>query len=214
MSGADIERSYRQCMKREMYRERKWRMSKRYGNVRNMAHICDFAAAEAAEESPSWLSDKGAGASSTLDAVDWNCFGNDDAETVYSRRLRAAREKVRRSDPSLVRVFNLIVRNGRNRKESIYQLLTAEERRQPDLETTQAWGRAKQYYWDALRRLEKFFGLKRLCLRGSSEAVSARSKKKLKKVVDANKIKGADAVPHPVFCLGNLTKFKKLSPDR
>ena len=177
MSGADIERSYRQCLKREIDRERLRRMSKRYGNIRNAVHICDFEAAEAAEESPSWLSDNGAGESSTLDAVDWNCFGNDDAETVYLRRLRAAREKVRRCDPSLVMVFNLIVRNGRNRKESIFQLLTAEERRQPDLETTQAWNSANKLYWRSLRRLEKVFGLKRLCLRGSSEAVSARSKK-------------------------------------
>ncbi len=40
--------------------ERKWRKSKRYGEIRNMVHFFDFEAAEAAEVSPSWLSDKSA----------------------------------------------------------------------------------------------------------------------------------------------------------
>ena len=41
-------------------REREWRKSKRYGEIRNMVHFFDFEAAEAAEVSPSWLSDKSA----------------------------------------------------------------------------------------------------------------------------------------------------------
>ena len=178
MSGADIEKSYRQCMKREVDRERQWRKSKRHGDVRNMAHICDFEAAEAAEESPSWLSDKGAGASSTLDAVDWNCFGNDDAETVYSRRLSSALKRIRRADPSLVKVFNLIVRNGRFRKESIFQLLTKSERVLPDVERTQAWNNANKLYWRSLRRLGRIFGLETNLPVGDSAAGVSEGLKK------------------------------------
>ena len=60
MNGADVEKAYRMSVKRERDRERKWRKSKRYGEIRNMVHFLDFEAAEAAEVSPSWLSDKSA----------------------------------------------------------------------------------------------------------------------------------------------------------
>ena len=128
------------------------------------------------EDSAADRSDAGAGVDSMLGVVDWTCFGNDDADTVYARRISSAMKRIRRNSPSLLAVFKLIVRNGRNRKESIFQLLTAAERRLPDLEQTRAWGRAKQYYWDALRRLERIFGLERFRVRASSAAVLARSK--------------------------------------
>jgi hypothetical protein len=104
--------------------------------------------------------------------VDWTCFGNDDADTVYARRISSAMKRIRRNSPSLLAVFKLIVRNGRNRKESIFQLLTAAERRLPDLEQTQAWSSARLLYWRSLRRLESLFGIEsytaseRTCGRG------------------------------------------------
>ena len=61
---------YRQCRKREIDRERKWRKSKRKGRFRNVIHVCDFEKAEAAEDSPSWLSDNGKGADDIYAAVD------------------------------------------------------------------------------------------------------------------------------------------------
>ena len=144
-------------------------MSKRFYQLRDDDR--DFR-----EDSAADRSDAGAGVDSMLGVVDWTCFGNDDADISRRGRIRAAREKVRRVDNSLVAVFNLIVRNSHNRKESIFQLLTAAERRLPDLEQTRAWGRAKQYYWDALRRLERIFGLERFRVRASSAAILARSK--------------------------------------
>lgn len=93
-----------------------------------------------------------------------------DTDTVYARRISSAMKRIRRNSPSLLTVFKLIVRNGRNRKESIFQLLTAAERRLPNVERTLAWCRAKQYYWDALRRLERLFGLEMHRLRETSAA--------------------------------------------
>ena len=122
------------------------------------------------EDSAADRSDAGAGVDSMLGVVDWTCFGNDDADTVYARRISSAMKRIRRNSPSLLAVFKLIVRNGRNRKESIFQLLTAAERRLPDVERTLAWCRAKQYYWDALRRLERLFGLEMHRLRETSAA--------------------------------------------
>lgn len=138
-------------------------MSKRFYQLRDDDR--DFR-----EDSAADRSDAGAGVDSMLGVVDWTCFGNDDADTVYARRISSAMKRIRRNSPSLLAVFKLIVRNGRNRKESIFQLLTAAERRLPDVERTLAWCRAKQYYWDALRRLERLFGLEMHRLRETSAA--------------------------------------------
>ena len=48
MNGADVEKAYRMSVKRERDRERKWRKSKRYSEIRNTFHFFDFEAAEAA----------------------------------------------------------------------------------------------------------------------------------------------------------------------
>ena len=127
-------------------------MSKRFYQLRDDDR--DFRDDSAADRS-----DAGAGVDSMLGVVDWTCFGNDDADTVYARRISSAMKRIRRNSPSLLAVFKLIVRNGRNRKESIFQLLTAAERRLPDLEQTQAWSSARLLYWRLLRRLESLFGI-------------------------------------------------------
>ena len=143
MSGADIERSYRQCLKREIDRERKWRKSKRHCDVRNMVHICDFEAAEAAEESPSWLSDNGAGVERTTAACD-----GETPETRHRQTLRNARRRLKRWRSGLVEVFDLIVKNGPNRKESIWALT---QRRGSQ------WAVARDRYWDHLKKISFFF---------------------------------------------------------
>lgn len=122
------------------------------------------------EDSAADRSDAGAGVDSMLGIVDWTCFGNDDADTVYARRISSAMKRIRRNSPSLLAVFKLIVRNGRNRKESIFQLLTAAERRLPDLEQTQAWSSARLLYWRSLRRLESLFGIEATRLRNEPAA--------------------------------------------
>ena len=45
-------------------------------------------------------------------------------EARYRRILRNARDRLRRAHPELVEVFNLIVKNGSNRKESIWTMVS------------------------------------------------------------------------------------------
>ena len=139
MNGADVEKVYRQCLKREIDRERMWRKSKRCGNIRNSVHILDFEAAEAAEDSPSWISDGGKGVEDIIDACDRAAPGAEGTEAPLdcgcepNRRrrdiLRNARKRLKRAHPELLEVFNLIVKNGKNRKESIWALMNSRKRR-------------------------------------------------------------------------------------
>ena len=125
MNGADVEKVYRQCLKREIDRERMWRKSKRCGNIRNSVHIFDFEAAEAAEESPSWISDGGKGVEDIIAACDRAVPGAepDAGESHHAQCVERARKRLKRAAPRLVEVFDLIVENGSNRKESIWALM-------------------------------------------------------------------------------------------
>ena len=64
------------------------------------------------------LSDGGAGAEAIVDAID-----GETPETLYERRLRWARQLIRRNLPESLEVFNLIVENRTNRKDSICAMM-------------------------------------------------------------------------------------------
>jgi hypothetical protein len=148
MSGENVGKAYRLCRKREIDRERQWRKSKRKGNIRNVVHLVDFGQAEAAEESPSWLSDNGAG----VEAIVAACDGETPEAllTPYARKTRNARDRLRRAHPELVEVFDLAVANGgRGRADSIWALLL--NRRAPN------WEAAKKRYWTHLKKISLFF---------------------------------------------------------
>ena len=121
MNGENVEKVYRQCLKRERDREREARKTKRRGEIRSALHFCflDFEKAEALDDSPAWISDNGKGAEEIIAACD-----GETPEARYRRILRNARDRLRRAHPELVEVFNLIVKNGSNRKESIWQLMS------------------------------------------------------------------------------------------
>ena len=127
MSDENVEKVYRQCQKRERDRERKWRIAKRTHDIRNTFRLVDFEKAEAAEESPAWLSDGGKGVEGIIAACDRAVPGAepDGCEPHRNRRdiLRNARKRLKRAHPELLEVFNLIVKNGKNRKESIWELM-------------------------------------------------------------------------------------------
>ena len=120
MDGKNVEKVYRKCLKMERDRERKLRNAKRTHDTRNVVHIFDFEEAEAAEESPSWISDNGKGADAIYAAVDRAMPGAMPCgcESHGRRRdiLRNARKRLKRAHPELLEVFNLIVKNGKNRK--------------------------------------------------------------------------------------------------
>ena len=148
MNGENVEKVYRLCQKRERDRERQWRKSKRKGCVRNVVHLCDFEKAEAAEESPSWLSDNGKGANDIIAACDGET--PEALLTLYARKTRNARDRLRRAHPELVEVFDLAIANGsRGRADSIWVLLL--KRRSPN------WEAAKVLYWTHLKKILFFF---------------------------------------------------------
>ena len=119
MNGENVEKVYRQCLKRERDREREARKTKRRGEIRSALHFCflDFEEAEVAEDSPSWISDNGKGVEQIVTACD-----GETPETRHQRILRNARDRLRRAHPELVEVFDLVMKNGANRKESIWAL--------------------------------------------------------------------------------------------
>ncbi len=112
--------AYLKALKMERDRERSARNAKKRAHLKSVVHIdVDFSEAEARDDSPPWLSDNGAG----VEAIVSHCDG-EDGESSYGRCIKKARERLRRAHPELVEVFNLIVRNGSNRKESIWQMMS------------------------------------------------------------------------------------------
>ncbi len=102
MSGAE----YSKALKRERDRERQWRKSKRYGNIRNVMHFFDFEEAEAAEDSPSWISDNGKGVEQIIAACDG---GEPQGDGILPEW---ARKKIERNLPKIaLDVARLIVRH-------------------------------------------------------------------------------------------------------
>ena len=76
------------------------------------ADDCEKSGAE-----PAWVSDGGRGAAAVRRGA-----GADLAEKRRKKRLRAALAKARRVSPALAKTLGLIIKNGRNRKESIWTL--------------------------------------------------------------------------------------------
>lgn len=107
----------RRCRKRERDRERERRKAEQGKFEASFLHI-DHVKAEMLEKSPPWLSDRGSGVERLVDAID----GVNDL-SWYNRRLKVARETLRRAHPELLEVFDLIVKNGKNRKESIWEMV-------------------------------------------------------------------------------------------
>ena len=113
--GANIEKVYRLCKRREYDRERKKRKKTKKGRfLARIVHV-DFDAAETLTESPLWMSDGGAGVEAIIDACD--------GETPKQRKLKLARERLRYAHPEWLEVFNLIVKNGTNKRESIWEMM-------------------------------------------------------------------------------------------
>lgn len=100
---------YAKCEKRERDRQRKWRKTEQGRFESSMLHL-DFNDAETREKSPKWLSDKGEGVEAIVRAVD--------GEPTREERISSARKRLVESAPELVEVFDLIMENGTNRKES------------------------------------------------------------------------------------------------
>ena len=145
-ADGNAERSYRKALKLERERERKRRRYRKGQFASSMLHIehdFDFQRIENSDEDPrnAWISDRGAGAEKVR-SFDERKYGS-----YYTRRIKAARVLLSRKHPGLVEVFNLVVRNGKNRRESIAELVAGG--RSPDM--------ARSLYWKHLKKISFFF---------------------------------------------------------
>ena len=112
--------AYLKALKMERDRERSRRNAKKRAHLKSVVHIdVDFSEAEARDDSPTWISDNGAG----VEAIVAHCDG-EDVESSYGRIRRNARRRLKRVHPELVEVFDLIIENGSNRKESIWTMVS------------------------------------------------------------------------------------------
>ena len=111
----------KRCEKRERDRQRKWRNSKQG------AFEASFVSLDAMEGGrvhsrtgiqESWLSDCGKGAEDIIAACD-ACY----ELSYYACLKELARKRVERIDSRLLPVLELVFENGKNRKESIWQLM-------------------------------------------------------------------------------------------
>lgn len=89
------------------------------------------------------MSDGGAGAEAMYAEIDRRCFGVEDGTgSFYNRRIKAVRERIRYRDKSLLEVFDLIVKNGKDREESIWEMAkSASGTRKPGTPRGTATGR-------------------------------------------------------------------------
>ena len=99
------------------------------------------------------VSDNGAGAEAVYSEIDRLHFGVDGGEGHYVRMARRARDYVRRHDPSLLPTLNAILRNGSDRRESVFEL--AKKSRQKRGEA--AWASAEKRYYRSRARLLRLF---------------------------------------------------------
>ena len=99
------------------------------------------------------MSDDCAGAEAVYSEIDRSCFGVDD-ENHYTRMARRARDFVRRRDPSLLPTLNAILRNGSDRRESVFELAKKSRPKRGEA----AWASAEKRYYRSRARLLRLFG--------------------------------------------------------
>ena len=122
---------YRHCIDMERDRYREWAKTRQGAFETYQVLHFDAEAEEARERehSTSWLSDRGRGA-----AVIRRCGKvarpQDDPDT-RRKRIDRAKHLVMRKVPECLETFWLILKNGKNRKESIWQLMKSKASKRP-----------------------------------------------------------------------------------
>ena len=120
----------KRCEKRERDRQRKWRNSKQGAFEASMLSLDRIISRKHCRDVPtsaeddcvfavdSWQSDGGKGAEDIIAACD-ACY----ELSYYACLKELARKRVERIDSRLLPVLELVFENGKNRKESIWQLM-------------------------------------------------------------------------------------------
>ena len=118
-----LAREYGQCIRRERKRYREWAKTRQGAFETYQVLHFDAEAEEARERehSTSWLSDRGRGAAA-IRRCGKVARPQDDPDT-RRKRIDRAKHLVMRKVPECLETFWLILKNGKNRKESICQLM-------------------------------------------------------------------------------------------
>ena len=139
ITPAELEREYRRCLDRERDRYREWAKTKQGAFETCQVLHFDAEAEEARERenSTSWLSDRGRSAAA-IRRCGKIARPQDDPAT-RQKRIDRAKHLVMRKAPECLRTFWLILKNGKNRKESIWQPAQKTQSKRP------ADGRPRRY---------------------------------------------------------------------
>ena len=122
ITPAELEREYRRCLDRERDRYREWAKTKQgaFETCRVLHFDAEAEEARERENSTSWLSDRGRSAAA-IRRCGKIARPQDDPAT-RQKRIDRAKHLVMRKAPECLQTFWLILKNGKNRKESIWQL--------------------------------------------------------------------------------------------
>ena len=122
---------YKRCIAREKDRYREWAKTRQGAFETYQVLHFDAEAEEARERehSTSWLSDRGRGAAA-IRRRGKVARPQDDPDT-RKKRIDRAKHLVMRKAPECLETFWLILRNGKNRKESIWQLMKGKASKRP-----------------------------------------------------------------------------------
>ena len=142
---SEMAKAYARCLFLERERERKHR--KYTASAASDARAVHYQKPQTCDEDEDDLdfgfdlTDEGAG------AEDVRSFDERRDASFYTQRIKVARRRLARNFPELVEVFNLVVKNGKDRRESIAELA--------------ARGRTKEaasaLYWGHLKKILFFF---------------------------------------------------------
>ena len=120
--------AYERALARERERERKRRATAQ-GRFESAALSLDAMPDLDTDECESWLTDGGHGA----DAIRGETPELEDAGDTRRKRMDRAKHRVMRKAPECLRTFWLVIKNGKNRKESIWELAKSRmSRRRPN----------------------------------------------------------------------------------
>ena len=113
---------YKRCIAREKDRYREWAKTRQgaFETYQVMHFDAEAEEAREREHSTSWLSDRGKGAAA-IRRCGKIARPQDDPAT-RRKRIDRAKHLVMRKAPECLQTFWLILKNGKNRKESIWQL--------------------------------------------------------------------------------------------
>ena len=109
--------AYERALARERERERKRRATEQ-GRFESAALSLDAMPDLDTDECESWLTDGGHGAA----AIRGETPEPEDADDSRQKRIDRAKHRVMRKAPECLRTFWLVIKNGKNRKESIWEL--------------------------------------------------------------------------------------------